>query len=134
MKIVSAKKKLNRAQTTKMLNDTRHQRRENMSKLREDFENETRKRRNKGNKIPLLANDYYNEMEKFSNNQIPGPGYYSKEVTKLKEQLKINENNNNNKNNEIKKLPELNYRKFQICSKEKIENCFGSSKIGRAHV
>ena len=77
MKIVSAKKKnMNRAQTTKMLNDTRHQRRENMSKLREDFENETRQRRKNGSKVPLLATDYYSEMEKFSNNQNPGPGYY----------------------------------------------------------
>ena len=91
----------------------------------------SKKMENIKNYIKMTKNNIINSRCDFylpDKKDIPGPGYYSKEITKLKEQLKINENNDNNKNNEIKKLPELNYRKFQIGSKEKIENCFGSSR------
>ena len=42
-----------------------------MIQTRKDFREETQKRRNNSNRVPLLANDYYEEMQKFSHNQSP---------------------------------------------------------------
>ena len=71
-----SKSVMSRASTAKMLKSARDQRKWNMIQMRQDFKEETQKRRNNSNRIPLLANDYYEQMEKFSNKQIPGPGYY----------------------------------------------------------
>ena len=38
--------------------------------MRKDFKEETQRRRNNSNRMPLLENDYYEQMEKFSNKQI----------------------------------------------------------------
>ena len=67
---------MSRSSTAKMLKNGREQRKWNMAQIRNDFKEETQKRRNNSNRVPLLANDYYEQMEKFSNKQIPGPGYY----------------------------------------------------------
>jgi hypothetical protein len=72
----SSKSVMSRTSTAKMLKNAREQRKWNMLQMREDFREETQKRRNNSNRIPLLASDYYEQMEKFSNKQIPGPGYY----------------------------------------------------------
>ena len=67
---------MSRSSTAKMLKNVREQRKWNMIQMRKDFKEETQRRRNNSNRIPLLANDYYEQLEKFSNKQIPGPGYY----------------------------------------------------------
>ena len=73
----SDKSNLSRATTAKMLKTAREQRKWNMIQMRKDFKEETLKRRNRSNRIPLLANDDYDkELQKFSNKQVPGPGYY----------------------------------------------------------
>jgi hypothetical protein len=72
----SSKSVMSRTSTAKMLKNAREQRKWNMLQMREDFREETQKRRNNSNRMPLLASDYYEQMEKFSNKQIPGPGYY----------------------------------------------------------
>ena len=71
-----SKSVMSRISTAKMLKNAREQRKWNMVQMRQDFKEETQRRRNNSNRIPLLANDYYEQMEKFSNKQIPGPGYY----------------------------------------------------------
>ena len=71
-----SKSVMSRTSTAKMLKNAREQRKWNMVQMRQDFKEETQRRRNNSNRIPLLANDYYEQMEKFSNKQIPGPGYY----------------------------------------------------------
>ena len=70
------KNTLNRTSTTQMLKNAREQRKWNMVQMREDFKEETQRRRNNSARIPLLANDYYELMKKLSHKQIPGPGYY----------------------------------------------------------
>ena len=70
------KSNMSRASTAKMLKNARDQRRWNMFQMREDFREETQRRRNNSNRIPLLANDYYEQMQKLSYKQSPGPGYY----------------------------------------------------------
>ena len=71
------KSNMSRATTAKMLKTAREQRKWNMIQMRKDFKEETQKRRNKLNRIPLIANDIYDkEIEKFNNKQSPGPGYY----------------------------------------------------------
>ena len=73
----SDKSNLSRATTAKMLKTARDQRKWNMVQMRKDFKEETLKRRNRADRIPLLANDEYDkELEKFSKRQPPGPGYY----------------------------------------------------------
>ena len=72
----TSKSIMSRSSTAKMLKSTREQRKWNMAQMRKDFKEETQRRRNNSNRVPLLANDYYEQMEKFSNKQIPGPGYY----------------------------------------------------------
>ena len=68
---------MSRASTAKMLKTAREQRKWNMIQMRKDFKEETQKRRNKSNRIPLLANDIYDkQIQKFNNKQTPGPGYY----------------------------------------------------------
>ena len=74
---VSDKSNMSRATTAKMLKTAREQRKWNMIQYRKDFKEETQKRRNKANQVPLLANDVYDqELQKFNNKQAPGPGYY----------------------------------------------------------
>ena len=70
------KTSLNKVSTTQMLKNAREQRKWNMAQLREDFKEETQKRRNNSNRVPLLASDYYEQMEKLCHRQVPGPGYY----------------------------------------------------------
>ena len=72
----TSKSVMSRASTAKMLKNAREQRKWNMVQMKQDFKEETQRRRNNSNRMPLLANDYYEQMEKFSNKQIPGPGYY----------------------------------------------------------
>ena len=72
----ASKNIMSRSSTAKMLKNGREQRKWNMIQTRKDFREETQKRRNNSNRVPLLANDYYEEMQKFSHNQNPGPGYY----------------------------------------------------------
>ena len=72
----TSKSIMNRSSTAKMLKSAREQRKWNILQMRRDFKEETQRRRNNSNRIPLLANDYYEQLEKFSNRQIPGPGYY----------------------------------------------------------
>ena len=73
----SEKSNMSRATTAKMLKTAREQRKWNMIQYRKDFKEETQKRRNKANQVPLLANDVYDqELQKFNNKQAPGPGYY----------------------------------------------------------
>ena len=67
---------MSRASTAKMLKNARDQRKWNITQMRQDFKEETQRRRNNSNRVPLLASDYYEQMDKFSNKQIPGPGYY----------------------------------------------------------
>ena len=67
---------INRNSTAKMLKNAREQRKWNMVQMRKDFKKETQERRNNSHRIPLMADDYYEQMEKFSNKQVPGPGYY----------------------------------------------------------
>ena len=70
-------KNMSRATTAKMLKTAREQRKWNMIQMRKDFKEETQKRRNKSNRIPLLANDIYDkQIQRFNNKQSPGPGYY----------------------------------------------------------
>jgi len=38
--------------------------------MRMDFKEATHRRRNNSNKVPLLENDYYEQMEKFINKQL----------------------------------------------------------------
>ena len=74
---ISDKSNMSRANTAKMLKTAREQRKWNMVQMRKDFKEETQKRRNKSNRVPLIANDVYDkEIEKFNNKQAPGPGYY----------------------------------------------------------
>ena len=74
---LSDKSNMSRANTAKMLKDAREQRKWNMIQLRKDFKDEIQRKRNKWNRIPLLANDIYDkELERFNNKQSPGPGYY----------------------------------------------------------
>ena len=74
---VSDYKKMSRATTAKMLKTAREQRKWNMVQMRKDFKEETQRRRNKSNRIPLLANDIYDkQIQNFNNKQSPGPGYY----------------------------------------------------------
>ena len=72
----TSKSVMSRTSTAKMLKNAREQRKWNMVQMKQDFKEETQRRRNNSNRMPLLANDYYEQMEKFSNKQIPGPGYY----------------------------------------------------------
>ena len=67
---------MNRSSTAKMLKNAREQRKWNMVQMRKDFKDETQKRRNNSSRIPLLATDYYEQIEKLSHKQVPGPGYY----------------------------------------------------------
>jgi len=74
---VSDKSNMSRAATAKMLKTTREQRKWNMIQMRKDFKEETKNRRNKSNRVPLIADDIYDkELQKFNNKQPPGPGYY----------------------------------------------------------
>ena len=71
------KSNFSRANTAKMLKTAREQRKWNMIQLRKEFKEEIQKKRNKYNRIPLLANDIYDkELARFNNKQSPGPGYY----------------------------------------------------------
>ena len=49
---------MSRSSTSKMLKNGREQRKWNMEQIRKDFKEETQKRRNNSNRVPLLANDY----------------------------------------------------------------------------
>ena len=74
---LSDKSNMSRAATAKMLKTTREQRKWNMIQMRKDFKEETKNRRNKSNRVPLIADDIYDkELQKFNNKQPPGPGYY----------------------------------------------------------
>ena len=73
----SEKSNMSRANTTKMLKIAREQRKWNMVQMRKDFKEETQRRKNKKDRVPLIANDIYDkEIENFNSKQSPGPGYY----------------------------------------------------------
>ena len=104
------------------------------------FQNKLYKLRPNNNKILLLYS-----LRKIKNNilknklpdstrssfipdktEIPGPGYYDKEIMPLNNNKKISpKNSSNNLNNKLLKTPKLNYIKYQF-NKNKIESGFGS--------
>ena len=104
------------------------------------FQNKLYKLRPNNNKILLLYS-----LRKIKNNilknklpdstrssfipdktEIPGPGYYDKEIMPLTNNKKISpKNSSNNLNNKLLKNPKLNYIKYQF-NKNKIESGFGS--------
>ena len=66
----------NRTTTLQMLKNNREKRKANILQMRKDIKDELQKKRINSNRAPLLPDEYYEEMEKLNNQQIPGPGYY----------------------------------------------------------
>ena len=123
---LSEKSNLSRATTAKMLKATREQRKWNMIQMRKDFKEETLRRRNKSNRIPLLANDDYDkELQKFSNKEVPGPGYYI-DIEKESDFFK-------------KSLPYPEFRQFFLSNnerfpEEKINNAIGPTTYFKQNI